>query len=189
MLDKIKLISEIKTISNDLLFLSFNEIKNRLDRIVRNYEDSERILQILKNVKEKPVIDEKICFNEYLKVLKPDFDCFVKFENNEIKYTFDNSLISKDVEETIRKKMSESKIFNELKEYFEKNETFEEFQNMLLDLDSDKHIDLLKNIESYNDFFNSFRNIVNLDGKYECVACGIFSKEGDNEYKDWGEES
>lgn len=189
MLDEIKLISEIKMISNDLLFLSFNEIKNRLDRIVKNYENSEKILQILKNVKEKPVIDEKICFNEYLKVLKPDFDCFVKFENNEIKYTFDNNLISKDVEETIRKKMSESKIFNELKEYFEKNETFEEFQNFLVDLDENKHTVLLKNLETYHDFFKPFYNSVNVDGQYEYVTSDISKKINNDTYINWEEKS
>lgn len=192
MLDEIKLISEIKMISNNLLFLSFNEIKNRLDRIVRNYEDSERILQILKNVKENPINDKKMIFKEYLKLLTPDLTCSLNFENNKIKYNFNNYSnysIDKDIEETIRKKMSESDTFKELKEYFEKPETFEDFQNFLVDLDENKHTVLLKNLETYHDFFKPFYNSVNVDGQYEYVTSDISKKINNDTYINWEEKS
>lgn len=193
MLDEIKLISEIKMISNNLLFLSFNEIKNRLDRIVRNYEDSERILQILKNVKENPINDKKMIFKEYLKLLTPDICSLnLNFENNKIKYNFNNYSnysIDKDIEETIRKKMSESDTFKELKEYFEKPETFEDFQNFLVDLDENKHTVLLKNLETYHDFFKPFYNSVNVDGQYEYVTSDISKKINNDTYINWEEKS
>lgn len=189
MLDEEKLISEIKMISNDLLFLSFNEIKNRLDRIVRKYEDSKMILKILKNVKENPINDEKKIFNEYLILLRPDLTCSLNFENNKIKYTFNNYFIDEDVEETIRKKMSESDTFKELKEYFEKPETFEDFQNFLVDLDENKHTVLLKNLETYHDFFKPFYNSVNIDGQYEYVTSDISKKINNDTYINWEEKN